>query len=153
MRFLHEGQLEGARKFARVQLARRAVEPVDDDIRAMYAALLPAFAESSVGIGEGRILAPQRAWEDNATAQSFTVVEWQEPGRDDRFDLVVVNMAEHRSQCRVPLAARGLAGGTWHLVDRIGSEKWVRDGDDLAQKGLFLDVAGRGAQLFSFHRA
>jgi hypothetical protein len=79
------------------------------------------------------------------------VVEWQGE-HDDAFDLVVVNLAPHRAQCRVSLGVRGLAGGTWHLVDRLGSERWVREGDDLAQNGLFLDVAAHGAQLFSFTR-
>jgi hypothetical protein len=152
MRFLHDGQLEGLRRFARVQLARRALEPEDDEVKDIYAPLLPALADSAVGKGEARILAPRRAWEENATAQCFTIVEWQEPGRDDRFDLVVVNLASHRAQCRAPLSARGLAGGTWHLVDRLGSERWIRDGDDMAHSGLFLDVAPRAAQLFSFTR-
>ena len=152
MRFLHEGEFEGARKFARVPLSRRAVENVDEEIRAVYAQLLPAFAESSVGIGTGTMLTPKRAWDENPSSQLFTLVQWQEPGRDDRFDLVVVNLAAQRAQCRAPLNARGLSGGTWHLADRIGSEKWVREGDDIAKNGLWLDVGPRTAQLFSFTR-
>lgn len=152
MRFLHDGQLEGLRRFARVQLARRHPEPVDEEIHAFYRMLLPALAESAVGRGEGRILQPRRAWDDNPTAQVMQLVEWQEPGRDDRFDLVVVNLAPHRAQCRAPLQAKGLPGGEWQLVDRIGSERWIREGDDLAHNGLYLDVGPRAAQLFSFSR-
>lgn len=152
MRFLHNGELEGLRRFARVQLGRRAEEPVAESLHAIYAQLLSAFEQSVVGRGEACVLSPQRAWEDNPTAQCFTVVEWQERGHDECFDLVVVNLAPHRAQCRAPLGARGLAGGTWHLVDRIGSEKWLRDGDDSAHNGLFLDVGPRAAQLFSFTR-
>jgi glycosidase len=151
MRFVHDGEIEGYKRFARVQLARRAQEPVDDEVKAIYARLFPALKESVVGRGRGEILAPRRAWDDNPTSQCFTVVQWQGE-RDDRFDLVVVNLAPHRAQCRVPLTARGLGGGSWHLVDRLGSEKWVREGDDLAHNCLFLDVAARGAQLFSFTR-
>lgn len=152
LRFLHDGQLEGLKRFARVQLARRHVEDSDGAVQAIYRTLLPALAESAVGRGEGKILQPRRAWDDNPTAQVFQLIEWQEPGRDDRFDLVVVNLAPHQAQCRAPLQARGLAGGTWQLVDRIGSERWVRDGDDLSHNGLWLDVGPRAAQLFSFAR-
>ena len=42
--------------------------------------------------------------------------------------------------------------GSWTLVDRLGDERWTRNGDDLAANGLFLDVAAGGAQLFSFRR-
>jgi hypothetical protein len=152
MRFLHDGQVEGLRRFARVQLSRRAVEPLDEDVNGIYTSLLPAFAESAVGRGEGHLLVPQRAWDDNPTAQCFTVVQWKKNDHDNRFDLVVVNLAPHRAQCRVPLTVEGLTGGIWRLNDRIGHEQWIRNGDELASQGLFLDVEARGAHLFAFER-
>lgn len=152
MRFLHDGQLEGLRRFARVQLGRRHVEPEDSSVRDLYAALLRALPDTAVGDGDARLLTPQRAWPDNPTAGCFTLVQWQRPERDDAFELVVVNAAPHRAQCRAPLGARGLAGGVWQLVDRVGSERWSRDGDELARDGLYLDVGPRAAQLFSFRR-
>jgi hypothetical protein len=151
MRFLHEGEFDGARRFARVQLARRAVEPVDESVKSIYAQLLPAFAESCVGKGDGRLLQPRRAWDDNPTSQCFTAVQWMDPNREDQFDLVVVNLAPHRAQCRVDLDLR--VGGAWHLSDRLGSERWIREADDMKREGLFLDLPSRGAQLFSFRRA
>ena len=152
MRFLHDGQFEGVRRFARVQLARRAVEPLDHAVSAIYESLLPAFAQSAVGNGDWHLLTPHRAWADNPTSQCFTVVQWQGKGIEDRFDLVVVNMASHRAQCRVTLSANGLKGGSWRMEDQIGCEKWIRSGDELISHGLFLDVAARGAHLFSFER-
>ncbi len=149
MRFLHDGQLEGVRRFARVQLARRADEPVDPSIQTMYAPLLEAFAKSAVGHGEGRLLSPTAAWEGNPTSLFFTVVLWLDPDSEAQFDLVVVNMASHQSQCRVSLSIPGLSDKTCILADRIGCETWTRDGVDLVENGLFLDLPARGAQLFS----
>lgn len=152
MRFLHDGQLEGLRRFARVQLGRRAAEPTDEEVRRFYRALLPAFAQSALSKGDAQILSPRRAWDDNPTSQCFVVVQWQEAGRENHFDLVVVNLAPHRSQCRVELTAQGLKKGRWHMADRIGKERWVRDGADLAANGLYLDVEERGHRLFAFTR-
>lgn len=152
MRFLHHGQLAGARRFARIQLGRRADEPPDPAIAAIYDPLLAALAASPVGRGDARLLAPRRAWDDNPTAGCFTVVQWRARGADDRFDLVVVNLAPHRAQCRVVPDVPGLAGRTWHLADRIGPERWLRDGGELASTGLFLDLPPRGAQLFEVRR-
>jgi glycosidase len=152
MRFLHDGQLEGRKTFARIQLSRRKPEDVDEEVKALYDKLLPAVAESAIGRGIPTLIQCKRAWEDNASAQCFTIIQWQHPGRDDRFDLAVINLASHRAQCWAQLTAHGLMGGQWQLQDRLGPERWIREGDDLAMSGLFLDVPPRAAQLFAFHR-
>jgi len=66
---------------------------------------------------------------------------------------VVVNLAPHHAQCRVRLTAGGLAGHGWILSDRLGEERWERDGTELATTGLYLDLEARGARLFSVRRA
>lgn len=137
MRFLHHGQLDGARRFARIQLRRRASEPVDASIRAMYTRLLAAIAGSSVGQGDARLLAAERASDDNPTHAFFVIVKWSR-------DLVVVNLAPHRAQCRVHVPG----GGRYRLVDRLGDERWDRD----LGEPLFLDLPARGAQLFELQR-
>jgi glycosidase len=153
MRFLHEGQLEGARRFARVQLARRAEEPLDAEVARLYAELLPAFRQSAVGRGECVLLTPRRAWEENPTSQCINIVQWQTADGAGECDLVVVNLAPHRAQCLVTLTAHGLAGRQWTLADRIGDERWQRDGAELATKGLYLDLEARGVRLFALRRA
>jgi hypothetical protein len=153
MRFLHEGQFEGLRRFARVQLARRAEEPLDAAVAALYAALLQAFKQSAVGRGEYEMPVPSRAWADNPTSQCIILIQWQRLGKQDDFDLVAVNLAPHRAQCWGRLTARGLSGGQWILSDRLGSERWEREGTELATKGLYLDLEARGARLFAAQRA
>ena len=143
MRFLHHGQLTGAKRFARIQLRRRDEEPVDVGVRDIYQTLLPALAASSVGKGAAQLLPPQRAWHDNPTSGCFTIVKWPN-------DLVVVNMAPHRAQCQVVVP--GTSGSAWRLVDRLGDEQWIRDGDQMSSTGLFLDLPARGAQLFELQR-
>lgn len=148
MRFLHEGQLNGARKKVPVQLGRRPDEPVQTEIQTHYAGLLAALKQSAVGQGNGWLLAPRAAWEGNPTYQNFIVVLWPDGGRE--FYLVVVNLAPHRSQCYVSLEVPGLAERHWHMRDLLGVEHFERVGSDLAQAGLYLDVAAHGAQLFRF---
>jgi hypothetical protein len=141
------------RRFARVQLARRAEEPFDAEVSRLYDALLTAFKQSCVGRGNYELLVSGRAWGDNPTAQCINAIQWQRPEREDEFDLVAVNLAPHRAQCRVRLSARGLSGRPWILSDRLGEERWERDGTELATTGLYLDLEARGARLFSVRRA
>ena len=62
--------------------------------------------------------------------------------------LVVANLASGRSQCYVRLDWPDLAGRTWELVDLLPEARYLRDGDDLLTRGLYLDVPGYGAHLF-----
>ncbi|MDB6016274.1 MAG: amyA [Pedosphaera sp.] len=146
MRFLYEGQLTGARIHVPVQLGRCIVEPVDKNIEVLYERLLGAIKESAIGTGEGKILCPERAWEGNPTAQNIIVVQWQKSAME--FELVVVNLAPHRGQCRVRLAIEGLAARNWEMRDRLGHEVHQRSGEELQKQGLYLDLAENGVQLF-----
>lgn len=148
LRFLHNGQLTGAKVKIPVQLARRCVEPVNTEVAKIYDALLAVLQRTAVGRGGFQILAPREAWPGNPSAQNFITVQWQSQG--PAFDLVVVNLAPHRSQCYVPLAIAELAEHNWLMRDLLGPETYERFGADLADQGLYLDLPELGAQLFHF---
>jgi hypothetical protein len=148
LRLMHDGQLTGARIRIPVQLARRPIEPAQLDIVSFYQHLLSALKSSVVGRGRGELVKPLPAWPENPTSQYFVAVQWQ--SEPDSFDLVVVNVAPHRSQCFAPLTVPGLAQRNWRMKDLLGSEEHQRFGDDLQKQGLYLDLPGHGAQLFHF---
>ena len=148
MRFLHEGQLTGAKVKLPVQLARRPVEPADAEVAGIYETLLTTLPQTAVGSGEFKILRPREAWPGNPTAHNFVIVQWQKSAAE--FDLVVVNLAPHRSQCYAPLEIANLADHNWYMHDRLGEERYERYGADLAGQGLYLDLPATGAQLFHF---
>jgi len=148
MRFLHEGQLSGARRRVPVQLGRSPVETAQPEIEALYQQLLRALPTTAVGKGTGRLLTPRAAWPGNPTAANFVVVQWQKSPPD--FDLVVANLAPHRSQCYAPLAIETLARHNWSMKDLLGPEEYKRDGEDLQTQGLYLDVPAHAGQVFHF---
>jgi len=148
LRLLQDGQLTGARIKTPVHLARRPSEPAQPDIVAFYQQLLASLKSAAVGRGKAEIVKPRPAWPGNATAQDFVVVQWQ--SRPQCFDLVVANVAPHRSQCFVSLTVEGLGQRNWRMKDLLGSEEYQRFGDDLQKQGLYLDLPEHGAQLFHF---
>lgn len=148
LRLLHDGQIMGASCKISVHAGRRPVETPDTEIASWYELTLTALASTTVGRGRGEIIRTNRAWEDNPTAQDFVIVQWQAEG--PAFDLVVVNLAPHRSQCYALLTAAGLAEYNWRMKDLLGDEVYERSGDDLQRQGLYLDVDGHDAQLFHF---
>ena len=148
MRFLQEGQLTGAQIRVPVQLGRRSLESPNAGVQEMYDVLLTTLAATAVGRGNGEILPPREAWPGNPTAQNFIVVQWV--ARRLEFDLVVVNLAAHRSQCYAPLRVASLADYNWSMRDLLGQEAYERFGSDLEGQGLYLDLPAHGAQVFHF---
>ncbi len=148
MRFLHEGQMHGAQRRVPIQLGRRPEEPSRAEVADIYEQLLRILPGTAVGRGSSGVLAPRSAWAGNDTARNFVIVQWQD--RAPRFDLVVVNLAPHRSQCYAPLTIESLAAHNWAMKDLLGQEFYKRSGDDLHNQGLYLDLPPHGAQLFHF---
>lgn len=151
LRLLHEGQLTGMRLRTPVQLLRRAVEPADETIARIYEQVLTTLPKTAVGQERGQVLQPRSAWEGNPTAENFILAQWQT--RAPEFDLVVVNLAPHRSQCYALLTIENLKAYHWSMVDLLGEERYVRVGEDLQAQGLYLDLPAHGAQLFHFSPA
>lgn len=148
MRFLHQGQLTGARRRMPVQLGRCIQEVVQPDIQQMYVELLRTLSNTAVGAGTWSLQRPFAAWAENPTAQDFVVIQWQ--AQPPEFDLVVVNLAPHRSQCYVHLQIEKLTGHRWSMKDLFSDEQYERCGQELKQGGLYLDLPAYGAQLFHF---
>ena len=151
LRFLHEGQLSGARLRSPVQLIRRPREPEQPEVRRIYEEFLALLPATAVGQGRFRLCRPRAAWEGNPTADNFVIVYWE--SQPPEFDLVAVNLAPHPSQCYVALPALPGAVSQWSMKNRIGPGDYLRSTDELQKRGLYLDVPPHGAQLFQFRPA
>ncbi len=148
MRLLHDGQLTGARIKTPVQFGQWPAEAPQSEIEALYEYLLAALIISSVGKGDFKIVDPAPAWPDNSTHENFVLVQWRSGAGE--FDLVVVNLSPEPSQCHVPLAGEDVRDYNWEMKDLLGEEQYLRRGDEIGNRGLYLDLPPYGAQLFHF---
>jgi hypothetical protein len=92
------------------------------------------------------LIAPQPAWPGNPSWQDFISCAWRAP--DGGRYVVVVNYSDHQAQCRLRLPFTGLAGGRFRLVDRMGGEVYDRDGDELIDPGLYIDLGAWRYNVF-----
>lgn len=145
LRFFHEGQWEGRKVHVSIHLGRRPAEPVDAEIQAFYARLLEVLKRPEIRQGTWRLYECHRAWANNPTAENFLAWVWQAPSGQTL--LVAVNYGPTQGQCYVPLA--GTNGKTWELRDLMGPAVYERDGDDLARRGLYLDLLPWGHHVFT----
>jgi hypothetical protein len=146
LRFLHEGQCEGRRAHASIHLARRQSEPVDAEVRAFYDRLLECLQRQQVRQGRWSLHACRPAWDGNATAEQFVAFGWE--GDAEPQLLVAINFAPLRGQCYIELPPSELRGQRILLRDLLGTAQYERTGDELATRGLYLDLAAWGYHLF-----
>ncbi len=152
LRFLHQGQVEGARIAVSIHLARAPDEPADPDIAAFYDALLRlVLTRPSVRSGQFTPLEPEPAWPGNGSHGRFVAFLWCEDGEHDMVSdlLVVVNDSPDRGQCRIHLDR---LQGEWRLADLLGPERYERTGAEMAGPGLFLDLPPWGVNSFQLTR-
>ncbi len=138
LRFLHDGQIEGLTHHLSMHLARIPREPADPTSIAFHEALLAILPRD----GQVTSLLPEPAWPGNPSHQNFIILLWREaPGTL----LVCINNAGTSAQCRVRLS---IGPGLHRLPDQLGPECYERDGAEMAQSGLYLDLPAWGINAF-----
>lgn len=126
-------------------LGRRLVEAPNLAIQAFYQRLLECLKRAEVRDGRWRLLECRSAWDGNPTWKHFLAFRWQtdEASRASSRGhglLVVVNYGPTQGQCYVVLPEPGFARKKIHLRDFMSSARYLREGDDLISRGLYLDM-------------
>jgi hypothetical protein len=150
LRFFHHGQFDGNRTRISPHLVRAPGELVDPHLRQFYEGLLTVLRRPEVREGRWQLLECRPAWDGNWTSDCFVAFAWQGPG-GERL-VVIVNYAPNHSQCRVTLPFEDLGAGEWRLQDLFDEGAYDRDGDDLAQRGLWVDAHPWQASVFALTR-
>ncbi|MFJ6986641.1 MULTISPECIES: alpha-amylase [unclassified Streptomyces] len=142
----HEGQFEGRRTHLPVFLTRRPREPVDVPLRDFHTRLLRAAA--TVRRGEWRPVTAE-GWPDNDSYRSLLAWTWT---AEEARHLVVVNYSDRPAQARLPLPWPGLRGRSVRLTDLLTERTYDRDGDELAEQGLYVDLEPWHVHVFGVDR-
>jgi hypothetical protein len=147
LRFFHQGQLEGRVKHISPHLVRGPQEEGDPRLAHFYDRLLAVLRRPTVRHGSWQLLDCMPAWDGNWTWDCFLAFAWEGP-TGHRL-LVTVNFAPNQSQCYVRLSFDDFGNGQWRLEDLIGDAAYVREGDDLRVRGLYIDLPPWRAHVFS----
>ena len=147
MRFFHQGQFAGRKKRISPHLARAPREPLDPDLERFYERLVQLLKDPIFRDGAWRLLDTAPAWEGNWTWDCFIAGLWND--EQGRRRLVAVNYASNHSQCYVRFALPGLGGSSVRFADLLGPTSFVRDGNDLVARGLYLDMPPWGYHVFA----
>jgi hypothetical protein len=146
LRFFHDGQLEGGKVRVPIQLCRRPDEAPDVALGDFYERLLECLKRPALRAGDWQLLDCRPAWDVNVSAQQFIAYAWE--GQKSRRVLIAVNYAGSPGQCYVTLPLPDLSGRKFVLRDLLSPIRYERSGDDLAARGLYLDLPAWGHHVF-----
>jgi len=140
----HEGQFEARRVRPPVFLARRPDEPADAGLADWYRRLLATVAGDRVRSGAWQLL-EVGGWPDNDSCRNLLAWSWS----GTSGHLVVVNFSAEPAQGRVGLGRTDLRGRSLTLTDLLDDRVFERNGDELADQGLFVTLPPWGYHLFA----
>ena len=149
LRFLQHGQREGWTVHVPMHLCRAPVEPDEPELAAFYDALFTVLGDPLLHEGEWGLFAPTEAWAGNPSHHDLLAFGWSEAATDTLGWLAAVNLSDHWAQAYVPLPRPELRGASVLLDDRLGPARYARSGDDLCDRGLYLDVGPWAHHVFS----
>jgi glycosidase len=138
LRFFHQGQFEGRKKRISPHLVRAPEESPDKELEAFYDHLLAILRKPIVKCGQWQSLSCQQAWDGNESRDSFVAHYWRGTGCERM--LIAVNYAPHPSQCYIKLPFSEIKQCSVLLKDSLSPACYVRDGDALLERGLYLDL-------------
>jgi hypothetical protein len=144
-RLFHEGQFEGRKVRLPVFLARRPAEPVDQGLQAFYGDLLAAINTSVFRDGDWTLCA-RSGWPDNSTFQNLVAWTWQ---KGTNRHLIVTNLSDSTIQARIQIPWQDGRGETWRLRDILSGVTYDREGTEMLDPGLYVEL---GPWDFNFFR-
>ncbi|MEA3334458.1 MAG: alpha-amylase family glycosyl hydrolase [Chloroflexota bacterium] len=145
LRLLHEGQLSGSRVRLPVQLGRRPDEPENRGLEKFFQRLLLALRHPVFQEGDWQLLRPLPEWEENPSHRQAVAHCWT---LQEDYRLIIVNLSDQPAQFFLPVPFPGLAGRDWRLVDLLSDDQYIRSGDEMLGRGLYVDLPGYRYHFF-----
>ena len=143
-RLFHEGQFEGRRVRPPVFLGGRPQEPPNQELQSFYTTLLEAIDSPVFRDGQWA-LCGRTGWPDNSTFQAILAWTWMKD--EDRY-LIIVNFSDKTAQARVQMRWRDLSAETWCLIDALSGATYERNGDEMLDPGLYVEIGPWKSNFF-----
>lgn len=149
LHFFHHGQMQGFTKRISPHLVRGPEEAINGAVLSFYQKLLAEINQPVYRSGEWMMLECRPVWEGNTTCENFIAYTWQDE-QAERF--IVVNYAPQAGQCYLQFPWPDMADYEWRLTDQMGDNVYDRNGTELHQKGLYLDLLPWHYHVFDLSR-
>ena len=148
MRFYHQGELEGRKIFLPITLRIAGNEPPNPAAAAFFEKILRITAADVFHHGQWSVLPVTP--EGDPTSPNVAAYEWRS---EKAWKVIAVNLSYGASQGRVHFAQGISPGRSYIFFDELNDVRYIRDGDELANQGLFVRRDAFQAHLFDVTQA
>ncbi|MBE0646444.1 MAG: alpha-amylase [Bacteroidales bacterium] len=145
LKFFHKGECQGKKVKISPHLGRGPVEKPNKITEAFYAQLLTLIKRPLFHEGEWQLLESVPAWDENQTNQDFIAFSWE---YQESKVVAIVNYASCQGQALIRLPFAEIVGERVSLKEIFVDNIYHRDGTELNQRGLYVDLPGWGYHLF-----
>jgi glycosidase len=135
-KLIYEGQFEGRRVKLPVQLGRRRAEKTNHEAMIFYSRLMKIVQKAQLQNAEWR-LCERTGWSDNESC--LNIIAWSWGKHEERY-LAALNFSNFQSQARIPFPWLDFPKGTLQLVDLFSGAVYQREGRELLDPGLYVDL-------------
>jgi hypothetical protein len=145
---LHDGQFIGRQVKLPVQITRQPDETPNYALESFYYRLMAEVSDSIYDNGTWRLLEIAPRYQEADTHDNLLAYSWQE---GDDYRLIVVNLTPVWSQGIIkPNDWARFGNGHWRLLDTLSDSSFYRDGDKLADNGLYVELEPFQSRIFHF---
>lgn len=143
---LHDGQFIGRRVKLPVQIRRQPDEPGHYALAGFYYKLLKETAAMIYKEGTWRLFEIIPPYEGNGSHAGLLAYGW---ACEDEFRIIIVNLTPVWSQGIVQIYGWDrIRLGYWRLLDVLSGVLTVRDGNRMADEGLYVELEAYQSQIF-----
>ncbi|MCK9421443.1 MAG: alpha-amylase family glycosyl hydrolase [Bacteroidales bacterium] len=146
LKIFNEGQFEGRKIKLPVFLRRRPLETADTGMQEFYSKLLGNIHRQCFRDGHWQLF-ESFGWPENINYKNLLAWGWS---FEDELYLIVINLSRSLSQGRIKITWPTLTGHSWRLTDPLSGQSYDRDGDEMANSGLYVSLKPRGYHFFQF---
>lgn len=146
MALLHDGQLQGRREFARIQMSKRPPEKADPELSDYYSKLLTTLSESQLREGKPEILQPEPIYSGETSFQNGIAVRWSE--RKGRLHFALFNLSESPVRFQVPCAT----GAGFHPEFIFGTGAIPSASIRTQENRLICEIPPCSGDIWRFHQ-
>ncbi len=147
---IHDGQLIGRHVKLPVQISRQPQEPAHHALEGFYQKLLHEAINPIYHKGQWQIFEVVPPYPGNTSYGGLMVYGWK---LEDEFRLIAVNLTHIWSQGIIRIQNwDGLRGSHWGLFDVLGRVSIYRNGNEIIDNGLYVELEPFQSQIFRFDR-
>lgn len=143
MRFYHQGEIEGRKNHLPITLRKSAPESPDPQSTPLFEKILLLTNQDVFHRGEWNLLDVKN--EGDPTGGNLVAYEWR---LENSWKVIVVNLSADTSQGRLSLARRVSPALDYAFYDELNEVRYVRGGEELSGRGVFIRLEGSQAHLF-----